>query len=270
MAEPEPRDTLEPRGGDDGEMPSRGRKPNPPAAVFPNQGSAHDEMWPQPVNTLTPAVSPVGGNTGVPPGAAKNDSGHPVVGSVPAKTPKPMSPHAAEPQVYDPAEAVEDWSPEADSNVTHDLPRARKGAADPGDPNPVEAFHVYSQLLQNFDPKGIQWVLDPRIHWVGPVGIPGDRVDVDDEEKWAAHHQPARVRHFAGQYRRGEDVSPGVSVQKPGRPKINVVDGHHRYLGSQKAGKQFLTYLGFVPDEDGPWDETHSSQRHQGADPGNQ
>src|SRR6185312_13811203 len=42
FAEPEPHDTLEPRGGNDGEMPSRGRKPNPPADAFPDQGSEHD------------------------------------------------------------------------------------------------------------------------------------------------------------------------------------------------------------------------------------
>ena len=38
MAEPEPHDTLEPRGGDDGKMPSRGRKPNPPASRVPGPG----------------------------------------------------------------------------------------------------------------------------------------------------------------------------------------------------------------------------------------
>ena len=46
MAEPEPHDTLEPRGGDDGKMPSRGRKPNPPADGFPDQGNEHDDAWP--------------------------------------------------------------------------------------------------------------------------------------------------------------------------------------------------------------------------------
>ena len=35
MAEPVPHDTLEPRTGNDGDMPSRGRKPNPPADDVP-------------------------------------------------------------------------------------------------------------------------------------------------------------------------------------------------------------------------------------------
>ena len=67
LAEVEPHDTLEPRGGDDGKMPTRGRKPNPPADAFPNQGSEHDETWPEPQNTLQPPGSSIGARTGVPP-----------------------------------------------------------------------------------------------------------------------------------------------------------------------------------------------------------
>ena len=60
MAEPEPHDTLEPRGGDDGKMPARGRKPNPPADAFPNQGGEHDDAWPEPQNTLQPLGTSIG------------------------------------------------------------------------------------------------------------------------------------------------------------------------------------------------------------------
>src|SRR6202044_906528 len=78
-AEPDPHADIAPRGSDDGKMPDRGRKPNPPAEAFPNQGSEHDDMWPMPQATLAPGVLSVGANTGVPPsGASKNDSGHPV------------------------------------------------------------------------------------------------------------------------------------------------------------------------------------------------
>ena len=76
-----------------------------------------------PQATLTPAATSVGA-----PKSGGNDSGHPVVGSVPAKTPKPMRPHAVEPEVYDPAEAVEDWSPEAGLRCR---PRARARSTSP-------------------------------------------------------------------------------------------------------------------------------------------
>ena len=135
MADVEPHDTLEPRGGDDGKMPSRGRKPNPPADAFPDQGTEHDEAWPEPQTTLTPAASPVGGNTGVPPSG--KSAPHPVVGSVPAQAPKPMRPGSVPPQAFDPADTVERWSDEDESNVVADLPEKHKGAAQVTDANPV-------------------------------------------------------------------------------------------------------------------------------------
>jgi 8-oxo-dGTP pyrophosphatase MutT (NUDIX family)/2'-5' RNA ligase len=251
---------LYPRGDQDDEYPRR-RTRNRPASRFPDQGTEDDEAWPEPQTALTPGASAVGA-----PKSGGNDSGHPVVGAYQPSALKPAQPHSVPPEAFDPAEAVEDWNPEAGSDVVHDV---GKGAADPGDPNPVEAFHVYSQLLGNFSPKALAWVQSPGVHWIGPVAIPHDRIDYDDEASWAAAHEPARVRHFAGLYRRGEDVSPGVSVQKPGKNTINVEDGHHRCLGSRRAGKPFLTYLGFVPQDAGPWDELHSSQLHSGGDPQN-
>src|SRR6185312_3948494 len=79
MAEPEPHGEVKPRGGKDGRMPSRARKPNPPAEAFPEQGTEHDEMWPMPQATLTPTAAPVGENTGVPPsGKSAPGTAHPV------------------------------------------------------------------------------------------------------------------------------------------------------------------------------------------------
>lgn len=142
--------------------------------------------------------------------------------------------------------------------------QASKGASDPTDPNPVEAEHVYNQLLGNYPPEAIKWVKKAR--WIGPVEVPLDRVDTDDADSWAASHQPERVEHFAKKLKKGEDVNPAVSVQEPGENRIKVIDGHHRYLGSVKAGTKFHTYIGFVDSDGGPWDETHTYQFHQGAD----
>jgi 8-oxo-dGTP pyrophosphatase MutT (NUDIX family) len=271
MAEPEPHDTLEPRGGDDGEMPSRGRKPNPPAVAFPNQGYAHDEMWPAPQNTLTPAASPVGGRTGVPPSGVKsaNDSGHPVVGSVPARTPEPYKPHTAEPEAFDPAETVEEWSPEAGSNVVHDLP---KGAQHVTDANPVEWRHVYAQLEGNFPDSALEWVKHST--WVGPVNVPWSRVDDDDIDSWAASHQPEAVQRFAKDIARGgAHTNPSVLVHQANHPdgREIIIDGHHRGMARHfKLGKPVLAYVGTVPARWMPQAlQTHSSQLHQGDDPAN-
>jgi 8-oxo-dGTP pyrophosphatase MutT (NUDIX family) len=333
-AQAEPHGDVAPRGGQDGTMPSRGRKPNPGPAVFPEQGEQDMDAWPYPQTTLTPAASPVGADTGVPPsgekrakvskesvhyhqaagkarcgncvmfhpsqsasaiqlagacdlvrgeiyakdvcdrwepeGAEKNDSGHPVVGSVAAQTPKPYAPHSVEPEVFDPAEAVETWSPEGDTDVVHTLPRAKKGASDLRDPNPVEAEHVYSQLLENYPPDSIAWVKAKGIHWVGPVLIPTDRVDVDDEESWAASHQGAAVRRFARGIDNGTGhTHPVVMVQPSDNHKAIVIDGHHRFLAYRKLGRPVKAYVGYVDKVTPDMLETHTRQQHQGSDPAN-
>ena len=165
-----------------------------------------------------------------------NDSGHPVVGSVPAVTPKP----------YD----------------------AAKGASDPHDPNPVEAEHVKNQLRKNYPEKALAW-MDAAV-WIGPVQIPLDRIDMADEKSWAAAHQSGAVRRFTSQIRAGTGrTDPVVMIQEPGKNKANVVDGHHRTLAYQSLKRPVPAYVGFVPEGDRRWEETHSSQVHQGSDRGN-
>lgn len=145
---------------------------------------------------------------------------------------------------------------------------ATKGAADPHDPNPVEAEHVLSQLLENYPEKAIRWVR--KASWIGPVEVPVDRVDTDDEASWAASHQAARVQHFADQLEAGQAVKPAVCVQEPGENRVKVIDGHHRYLAAAQSGKKtFLAYVGFVKKNGGAWDETHVYQFHAGQDPAN-
>jgi 8-oxo-dGTP pyrophosphatase MutT (NUDIX family) len=271
MAEPVPHDTLEPRGGDDGQMPSRGRKPNPPAGAFPDQGSEHDEAWPEPQNTLTPAASSVGARTGVPPSGEKsaNDSGHPVVGAYQPSAPKPVQPGSVPPVTFDPATAVEDWNPEADSDVVHDV---GKGAQHVTDANPVEWRHVYAQLEGNFPDSALEWVKHST--WAGPLNVPWSRIDADDIDSWAASHQPEAVSRFAREIARGgAHTNPSIlfhqASHSDGREKI--ADGHHRAMARHfKLGKPVLAYVGTVPAR---WmkqaRETHSSQLHQGSDPAN-
>lgn len=145
---------------------------------------------------------------------------------------------------------------------------ARKDAKDPHDPNPVDAVHVYNQLLANYPPKAIKWVLKAR--WIGPVEVPTDRVDVDDIDSWAASHQQDRVEHFKDNLKDGKPVKPGVCVQEPGENKVKIIDGHHRFLAAQQSGQGYLAYIGFVKSDGGPWDETHTMQVHPGSDPKNE
>ena len=68
------------------------------------------------------------------------------------------------------------------------------------------------------------------IHWIGPINVPLDRIDTDDEESWAASHQPEAVNRFVRQIKGGiGQTHPAILVQSPGNPKAILVDGHHRF-----------------------------------------
>ena len=129
--------------------------------------------------------------------------------------------------------------------------------------SPVDASVVRAQLLGNFPPEAVAWVANAR--WV-LADVPQDLVDDDDVHAWAASHDPARVDRFARQYRKDPGkVKPAVCVLGPGSARVKVIDGHHRDLGARQAGKPLRAYVGFVPRDSGPWDETHSYQAPKGG-----
>lgn len=143
-----------------------------------------------------------------------------------------------------------------------------KDASNLTDPNPVDATHVENYLLGNYPPSALSWVKLAR--WIGPVNIPHDRIDYDDEGKWSAAKQPGVVSRFARKIKRGTGhTNPVIMVQVPGDDRAKVVDGHHRTLAYRELHRPVKAYVGFVPRGDDRWRETHSSQTHSGADPKN-
>jgi 8-oxo-dGTP pyrophosphatase MutT (NUDIX family) len=247
---------IYPRGSEDDKYPRR-RIRSRPASRFPAQET--DGTWPD-------------GGIGAGPGPdaagiPKNDSGHPVVGVYEPQALKPYNPRAVAPEPFDPADAVEELTPEG--NTVHDVPGARKGAADFRDPNPVEAEHIYLAMAQNFPPEKIAWV--KRATWQGPVSVPWDSIDTDDIDKWAASHQPGKVKEFerAITAHKGH-VAPSILVQEPGRDKGFLVDGHHRAIARHNLKQDVLSYIGTIRPQDRMAAlETHSAQLHQGNSPEN-
>jgi ParB-like nuclease domain len=149
------------------------------------------------------------------------------------------------------------------------LPSVRKDASDFHDPNPVEAEHVYLLMAKNFPPDAIGWVKKAR--WTGPVWVPWDRIDTDDKDKWAASHQPQRVKEFEQAIKaHANHIAPSILVQEPHSQKAFIVDGHHRALAHENLKQKVLAYLGNIDPEDRmAAEETHSRQIHAGADPQN-
>ena len=134
-----------------------------------------------------------------------------------------------------------------------------KNAADPHDPNPVEPEHVQNVLLDRYPSDALSWI--PKMRWIGPVGIPQDRIDYSDEDSWAAIHDKKRVKHFARRLEAGDELPPAVAVQKPGDAKVTVVDGRHRALAERKLKRPLRCYVGFPDKDHGPWDRMSDYQQ---------
>ena len=137
--------------------------------------------------------------------------------------------------------------------------RTLKGAADPGDPNPVEADHVANVLRDRYPEDALTWIAG--VKWIGPVEIPQDRIDYSDEDSWSAYRQPKRVKHFARRLEAGDVLAPAVAVQKPGDAKVTVVDGRHRALAERKLKRPLRCYVGFPDKDHGPWDRMSDYQQ---------
>lgn len=143
-----------------------------------------------------------------------------------------------------------------------------KNASDLTEPNTVEAEHVMNQMRKNYPEKSIQWM--HKATWIGPVGVPLDTIDFDDEDKWAASHQPDAVSRFADGIKQNVAYThPVIMVVKPGKHRAVVIDGHHRTLAYRSLERPVKAYVGYLNQDQGPWDETHSSQFHHGDDPSN-
>ena len=148
-------------------------------------------------------------------------------------------------------------------------PKGAGGPSDYSDANPVDPEHILSIMRANFPESALAWV--KRAAWIGPVNWSrGSAIDHDDEAKWAAAHEPAKVRQFARDIKAGTAHQPVDPVpRQPGDGKDIVADGHHRAVARHgKLGKPVLAYVGNVP-RGGPAGgrETHSSQFHRGATP---
>lgn len=127
---------------------------------------------------------------------------------------------------------------------------------------------VYNQLLKNFPPEAIEWVREAE--WIGPLHVPLEDINFDEQDSWATAHQLDHVREFEDKIRDGDLPDPAVGITRPGHERVRIVDGHHRSTAYQRLGMPALMYVGAVKDSDDMrWSETHSFQIHQGDDPSN-
>jgi hypothetical protein len=137
-------------------------------------------------------------------------------------------------------------------------PASHKRASDAG---AGIAQTIFSQLSEDFPPKSIEWVLAAQ--WRGPTQVPLDQIDFTNRHLWVASspEEQAHVDEFVEQIEREEMTKPVILVNEGNDSKFMIIDGHHRVLAYEKAGRPVVAFVGDVGGVAGPWRDMHASQR---------
>lgn len=122
---------------------------------------------------------------------------------------------------------------------------------------------VDDQLHGDYDTAARQWI--QSCHWTGPERVSLDRVDFSKKDSWRASKEPDRVKKFRKRILGGWE-KPIILVDRPGKPRLMVADGHHRALAYLDADRPVLAYVAHVDRPEGPWDEFHDDQREKRRD----
>lgn len=119
---------------------------------------------------------------------------------------------------------------------------------------------------EDFPPKAVSWIKDERVKWEGPREVQLDEIDFGNKDNWKAAKHGAKLAMFERKIKAG-DRKPVVLARIPGRPKLVVIDGHHRALAHFRLKRSLRAYIGHVPTRNGPWDKMHAMQRQSGQQP---
>jgi hypothetical protein len=118
---------------------------------------------------------------------------------------------------------------------------------------------VHSLMSESFPDNAISWV--KHTDWSGPQKLDPDKIDLADQNSWAAEHDPVKVDKIARKMRKGKSTKPMIVIKVKGKNRFICVDGHHHLLGSIKAGMMPEGYVGEIdPQYLTAALETHSSQ----------
>lgn len=123
--------------------------------------------------------------------------------------------------------------------------------------NAGAAAKVYEIAAEDYPPSALAWM--HHAMWKGPVTVPLDHIDWTPDAMDPS--DPDHVQHFVKKMQDGKKLKPVILVKTPSGDKLQLVDGHHRYLASAQLSTPIRAYVGTVDEEHGAWETMHSSQR---------
>ncbi len=120
---------------------------------------------------------------------------------------------------------------------------------------------VFRQLAEDYPPDAMAWM--HHADWTGPVKVPVDHIEPD--MRWMDGADPGHVAEFVKRLQAGKKLKPLLLVKTPGNPKLQLIDGHHRYLAYAQLARPPRCWIGTVDADHGDWESMHEHQYGHGA-----
>lgn len=127
--------------------------------------------------------------------------------------------------------------------------------------NAGAAAKVYEIAAEDYPPSALAWM--HHATWKGPVNVPLGHVDWTPDEMDGA--DPDHVQDFVKKLKNGKKLKPVIMVKTPSGDKLQLVDGHHRYLAAAQMQVPVRAYVGTVDEDHGAWETMHAAQRGKGG-----
>lgn len=118
------------------------------------------------------------------------------------------------------------------------------------------ATRAYEQEAKDYPGTACAWM--HHANWKGPVKV--QIQDIDPEIQWSEGSDPDHVQDFINRIKDGKKLKPIILVKTPGEDKLQLVDGHHRFLAAAEMKSPIRAYVGTVDSEHGPWEDMHKFQ----------
>jgi phage portal protein BeeE len=129
---------------------------------------------------------------------------------------------------------------------------------------PDPSAKVFAQQAEDYPAHAMAWM--HHATWKGPVKVPLEHIEPD--MRYMDGASPEHVQDFVKRLAAGKKVKPVIFVKTPGNPKLQLIDGHHRYLAYAELGQPVRGFIGTTGTDHGDWETMHDYQLDRGAERG--
>jgi HK97 family phage portal protein len=123
------------------------------------------------------------------------------------------------------------------------------------------AAKAFEQTAADFPAAAVAWM--HHATWSGPMNVPLSHID--PKMPWMDDADPDHVQEFVEDLQDGKKLKPVLLVKTPSGGKLELVEGHHRWLAAAELKQPIRSYVATVQADHGPWETMHSQQYGRGG-----